>query len=151
MNDAVERTYRKPPGWIGVDLDATIAYYDSWRGAEHIGEPIPDMLFRVKKWIAEGREVRILTARAFPYLLVPVGVHVSDCAIMTGVEIPKERVLESAGAVRAIRDWCKKHLGQHLTITCVKDYSMIELWDDRAVQVEPNTGVVLGRSTRGLS
>lgn len=29
--------------------------------------------------------------------------------------------------------------------------SYLELWDDRAVQVEPNTGNLVGHSTRGLS
>lgn len=28
-------------GWIGVDLDGTLAIYDVWRGANHIGEPVP--------------------------------------------------------------------------------------------------------------
>ena len=36
-------------GWIAVDLDGTLAYYDVWRGEEHIGSPISDMFFRVKK------------------------------------------------------------------------------------------------------
>lgn len=35
-------------GWIGVDLDGTLAFYDSWRGIDHIGAPIPLMLQRVK-------------------------------------------------------------------------------------------------------
>jgi len=50
-------------GWIGVDLDGTLAYYDEWRGLYHIGEPIPAMVDRVKRWLAEGRDVRIFTAR----------------------------------------------------------------------------------------
>ena len=36
-------------GWIGVDLDATLAYYDGFKGPEHIGEPIPQMVDRVKR------------------------------------------------------------------------------------------------------
>ena len=32
-------------GWIGVDLDGTLAFYDMWRGMEHIGKPIPAMAF----------------------------------------------------------------------------------------------------------
>jgi len=40
----------------------------------------------------------------------------------------------------AIAAWCKLHIGQVLPLTCTKDYGMIELWDDRAVQVEMNTG-----------
>ena len=47
-------------GWIGVDLDGTLAYYDYWRGPEHIGEPIPAMLERVQRWLAEGKDVRNL-------------------------------------------------------------------------------------------
>lgn len=50
-------------GWIGVDLDGTLAMYDGFKGPEHIGDPVPKMLERVKKWLAEGREVRIFTAR----------------------------------------------------------------------------------------
>lgn len=30
-------------------------------------------------------------------------------------------------------------------------YGMIELWDDRAVQVRANTGQPVGESTRGLA
>ena len=33
-----------------------------------------------------------------------------------------------------------KHLGAVLPITCVKDYGMEEIWDDRAIQMERNTG-----------
>lgn len=50
-------------GWIGVDLDSTLAYYDHYRGDEHIGEPIQPMVDRVKKWIKEGKDVRLFTAR----------------------------------------------------------------------------------------
>lgn len=38
-------------GWIGVDLDGTLAVYKGWNGPEHIGEPIPIMIDRVKLWI----------------------------------------------------------------------------------------------------
>lgn len=34
-------------------------------------------------------------------------------------------------AERAIRAWCKKHIGEELPVTCSKDPGMIELWDDR--------------------
>ncbi len=50
-------------GWIGVDLDGTLAHYDGWAGPESIGEPIPLMMARVREWLALGREVRIFTAR----------------------------------------------------------------------------------------
>lgn len=106
-------------GWIGVDLDGTLAYYDGWVSVEHIGEPVPAMLERVKAWLAEGREVRIFTAR--------VG--------------PQKDVNDAVRAREAIESWCQKHLGQVLPITATKDFAMVELWDDRCVQVVPNTGI----------
>lgn len=39
-------------GWIGVDLDGTLAEYHGWGNGE-IGDPVPAMLERVKKWLAE--------------------------------------------------------------------------------------------------
>lgn len=109
-------------GWIGVDLDGTLAHYDGWKGERHIGEPIPVMVARVIEWVKSGREVRIFTARVTENL--------------TG---GKSRA--SPDEMRhIIRAWCKTHLGFELPITNVKDYQMIELWDDRAVQVIPNTG-----------
>lgn len=33
-------------GWIGVDLDGTLAHYDHWRGETHIGPPIAPMVDR---------------------------------------------------------------------------------------------------------
>lgn len=113
-------------GWIGVDLDQTLAYYDRWRGHEHIGAPVPAMVERVKRWLQEGYEVRVFTARVS-------GPH----AEAREVEI-------------AVKRWCLEHVGAELPVTCTKDFDMLELWDDRAVTVEPNTGVMLGRSSRGL-
>jgi len=114
-------------GWIGVDLDGTLAHYERWIDETHIGAPVPVMVARVKKWLAEGREVRIFTARAFS---------------MAGQDLPH--------VVAAVQAWCVEHIGQALAVTCRKDYAMIELYDDRAVQVVPNTGELVGHSTRGL-
>lgn len=50
-------------GWIGVDLDGTMAHYDGFKGDDHVGEPIQPMIDRVKQWIAAGKDVRIFTAR----------------------------------------------------------------------------------------
>ena len=108
-------------GWVGVDLDGTLAHYDHWRGVNHIGEPIPAMLERVKCWLAEGQEVRIFTAR--------VSGEYADLATIY------------------IEDWCWTHLGQKLPITNVKDFAMITLFDDRCVQVETNTGRLIGAAT----
>lgn len=118
-------------GWIGVDLDGTLAKYEGWQGPLHIGEPVPLMLDRVKAWLATGQEVRIFTARV-------------------SHDGTQQRMDESQACYRAIAAWCLAHIGQRLEVTNEKDYQMLELWDDRAVQVEPNTGIILGRSTRGL-
>lgn len=104
-------------GWIGVDLDGTLAVYEGWQGPTHIGAPVPLMLARVKEWLDDGREVRIFTAR----------VATTDAS-------------ERAATRLAIQQWCATHVGHVLTVTCEKDYGMTELWDDRAVQVIQNTG-----------
>lgn len=57
---------------------------------------------------------------------------------------------ERTVCVQAIQTWCVANGLPALEVTCVKDFGMIELWDDRAVQVEPNTGAFLGYSPRGL-
>jgi hypothetical protein len=116
-------------GWIGVDLDGTLAYYDYWRGPEHIGEPIPAMLERVQRWLAEGKDVRIFTAR------------VERATVALSPANPNSDASQNFSVVEAcIRRWCEKHIGRPLPTTCCKDYGMIELWDDRAIQVIPNTG-----------
>ena len=118
-------------GWIGVDFDGTLAHYDKWTGWNQFGEPIPLMVERVRAWLAEGVEVRIMTAR------VTVDENeVGECYVM------KEKFTGTMMA-SAIQDWTEKHVGARLTVTCVKDLHMIELWDDRAVQVVANTGRTL--------
>lgn len=118
-------------GWIGVDLDGTLAYHtnETWKGVDHVGEPIPAMIERVKKWLKEGKDVRIFTAR----------VDGGDEAVAAGEE-GGEHFRDIQRVKKAIETWCVKNIGQVLPITNKKDYSMIELWDDRAVQIIPNTG-----------
>jgi len=101
-------------GWIGVDLDGTLAHYGDWKGAHHIGPPVELMVKRVKSWLAEGREVKIFTARVWD---------------------------NNPETVATIQAWCVEHIGQSLPVTCCKDFGMIELWDDRCVQVAQNTGI----------
>lgn len=130
-------------GWIAVDFDGTLAHYTEWKGADHVGDPIPAMIERVKGWLAEGREVRVFTARAYcPDLPAHRSEEYADAWRRRG---------EAVSAIRAIKAWCREHIGQELAVTCVKDYGMVELYDDRAVQVEMNTGRLIGQSTRGLT
>lgn len=107
-------------GWIGVDLDGTLAQYDGWVGIEHIGEPIPEMVERVKLWLDEGYDVRIFTAR-----------------------VAETNPIRLRKVTMAIREWCYKHIGQELPVTNCKDYGMIDLYDDRCHRVEKNTGRLL--------
>lgn len=104
-------------GWIGVDLDGTLAHYDGFKGKNVIGAPVMPMLRRVKNWIARGQTVRIFTARAAE----------GDPAV-----------------TKAIQDWCEANGLPRLSVTCVKDTHMTRLYDDRAVQVRHNTGEIIG-------
>lgn len=115
-------------GWIGVDLDGTLAHYDGFKGPEHIGEPVPAMLERVKQWIEEGREVRIFTAR--------VGASLKQ----NGDGTFDDHHFANQARYH-IEQWCIRHVGVKLEVTATKDFGMIELWDDRCVQVQPNAGV----------
>ena len=143
MSTTLTENDQKYPGWIGVDFDGTLAHYERWEGPDVVGEPIPAMVERVKRWLAEGRDVRIFTAR------VSAPDDVEDLSLAARVKAHKRR-LEARVAHDAIEAWCEKHLGRKLPITCVKDLEMRELYDDRAVTVEMNTGRLLSQSTRGL-
>lgn len=138
-------------GWIGVDFDGTLATYDGWKGATVLGDPVPAMVERVKRWLSEGREVRIFTARAWPVTMaVPEGGDDwTELSVLPGADLRRSN--EAIDACAAITRWCEQHIGRALSITCVKDFGMVELWDDRAVQVHPNTGEPVGHSTRGLA
>lgn len=97
--------------WIGVDLDGTLARYDYWRGFEHVGRPIPGMKARVLEWLEQGYKVKIFTARA---------------SLPQGLE--------------PVKQWLAENGFPELEVTCMKDFHMMELWDDRAVQVVANCG-----------
>ena len=102
-------------GWIGVDLDGTLADMSKPPiPGTNIGPPIDRMVQRIRKWIAEGKEVRIVTAR--------VGWNRDQVPMIL---------------------WYLKACGvtdKELVIQANKDYDMEELWDDRVVQVITNTG-----------
>lgn len=109
--------------WVGVDLDGTLAVYDKWRGVDHIGDPIPRMVRRVQRHLAKGDEVRIVTARVSP-------------------KTEDDRDIEYTRAV--IVNWCIQHIGVALKVTHEKDHGMMVIYDDRAIQVEKNTGRLIG-------
>lgn len=108
-------------GRVAVDLDGTLAHYDGPYDPAKIGEPIPAMAKRVERWLHDGVPVVIFTARVW-----------SDGS--------PQRNLEAETARMAIQMWCAHYFGTILQVTCIKDPSFIEFWDDRAIQVEKNTG-----------
>lgn len=113
--------------WIAVDFDRTLAEYHDW--SDELGAPIAPMVERVKNWLAEGKTVKIFTAR------------VGCSGITTHAGTDDEEWCDNQR--RLIRAWCLEHIGQELEVTATKDLAMIELWDDLAVRVEANTGRVL--------
>lgn len=109
---------KKPGSFIGVDLDKTLAKYDEWKGKTNIGEPIENTVNQVKQWLAEGKDVKIFTAR----------------------------VADDPGGIakRAIEDWTEKHLGKRLDVTNEKSPHMVAQVDDRGIHVAPNEGIPTG-------
>lgn len=98
-------------GWVGVDLNGTLARYDDGQPQNHIGSPVPRMLARVRAWLGQDIRVRVVTVRA-----------------CDPVQILK------------IRQWLDDLGLQQVEITDRKDPDCREMWDDRCVQVIPNTG-----------
>lgn len=109
-DDSKEKRRKKRP-WIGVDLDGTLAEYTKWSGPKHIGKPVPLMKQRVLEWVEAGYKVKVMTARA---------------SIEDGIE--------------PVQKWLAKNGFPELEVTNEKDFQMVELWDDRAIQVIENTG-----------
>ena len=60
-----------------------------------------------------------------------------DIRIFTARVCPQNDV---ARAIMHIDEWCLKHIGRVLPVTCIKNFDMLELWDDRCVQVAKNFG-----------
>ena len=113
----------KEGGWIGVDFDGTLATASGdldFDGAE-VGEPIWDMVNRVKALIEEGQLVRIFTAR-----------------VWTDGSPERDAIADTNR--KAIEDWCRDFIGQVLPVTCEKDHQLISFYDDRARQAERNVG-----------
>lgn len=101
-------------GWIGVDLDGTLARSDSNISLARVGEPVPKMLELVKSMVKNGVRVKIFTARA-----------------------------GDSEQIQLVKAWLVSNGLPSLEVTNVKDYDMIRFYDDRAIQVIPNTGEIV--------
>lgn len=143
-------------GWIGFDLDGTLAKYDGWQGLDHIGEPIEAMVRLAKKFHAEGKRIKILTARVAPRLCGETHADGCKCGhceeeasrppVMQEqylVELDNHGFSVKRTASSYIREWCDKHLGFVPEIVHQKDHLMLELYDDRVKQVVPNKGILV--------
>lgn len=124
--------------WIGVDLDGTLATWKPGDSIEQIGEPIYRMVNRIKEWLDQGYGVRIMTAR------------VGQCE-RTNADGYLDSVEFAMRQEEMITKWCLEHIGTELPVTCSKDFQMIQLWDDRAVQCIQNTGKSIGEHLNELA
>lgn len=103
---------------IAVDLDGTLAEYHGWKGIKHIGRPVPVVLERVRDMVASGVKVTIFTARA-----------------------------NDEEAIPYITNWLQIHGLFELDITNIKRKEFDEIWDDRAISVERNTGFCMNANS----
>lgn len=114
---------------IAVDFDGTLAKKTGIdTSSTELGPPVPAMVERVKKWIKEGHETIIFTARIYP-----VGT-------LEELTAPKKMTEEGHEKHDLIRDWVKRHVGKTLEVTCIKHHTMDAFYDDLAIQVERDTG-----------
>jgi len=100
---------------IALDLDGTLAHYDGWKGIEHIGEPVPAMLEKVRDWVEKGYVITIFTAR---------------------VSVPEE----APDANHHISMWLRKHDLPAFEVTAIKHKKFTMFIDDRAHGVIKNEG-----------
>lgn len=114
---------RNNKAWVGFDFDGTLAEYHGFSREGALGRPIPATVKLLQKHFYEGDRVKIFSAR-----------------VTTDTENPDDAEMWRG----RIEDWCHQHLGFAPEVTNVKDHHCRMLYDDRAVQVEINTGRILG-------
>lgn len=109
--DKILKTDAKKDGWIGFDLDGTLATRPGKFDLDEVGEPVKKMIDVLKKHLADGDTCKIFTARA-----------------------------ATLGHEKAIWRWLKEQRLPKLDITNAKDHRMKLLYDDRAVSVRTDEG-----------
>lgn len=107
--------------WTGFDLDGTLAKYDGWKGVDNIGDPQGEVFDLIKRLHAEGKRVKIFTARVSP----------------------ADGEVKAAEARAYIEEWCERFLGFVPEITHEKDQLMETLYDDRVHKVDAKTGTIM--------
>lgn len=122
----MEKTPKELLKWYGFDFDRTLAYHgpqdkDIKKGYNlGTGAPIELIVMRLKQYIAAGKNCKIFTARVAPH--------------------PDVENFNMADRAEQLRDWCEAQGLPRLDVVCIKDAYMEEIWDDKAVSIEPNTG-----------
>lgn len=105
------------PGYILVDLDHTLGHYTTHKEQGlNIGDPIPAMVERIKRWLKDGEDVRIFTARA------------------------SRADFKGSDEEKMIQEWCESVFGHPLQIQNWKCFDCKAIWDNIAVTVEVNSG-----------
>ena len=126
-------------GWIGIDLDGVLAEWGEGTSnpgdVTRIGDPIPATVALVKRLLADGQTVKIFTARVGP-------ATDQECYDNSNHACPTLWDWQE-WQTQLINAWMDEHLGTRLVITATKDWHMWKLYDDRCVQMIPNTGVSL--------
>lgn len=104
---------------VACDLDGTLAEYDGWKGDDHIGKVVPSIKAAIENVYNQGGEVWIFTAR------------LSD---------DEEHRTK---AYLAIEKWLLANDVRYSGITNIKHKFFTHFWDDRAIQVLKNEGVMI--------
>lgn len=78
------------------------------------------MIAKVRELKSIGKQVKIFTHRV-------------------NSSLPEE---EREAARLLIEDWCEENIGYRLPVTSEKDEGLIEFYDDSAIQVESNRGII---------
>lgn len=104
---------------IALDLDKTIATYESnWR-ARKVGDPIVPMVSNILKWLNKGYKVSIFTAR-----------------------LAKDNLQEIQKQEKMISGFLRSAGLPQLPMTCIKHAHFTHFLDDKAFHVIPNTGQI---------
>lgn len=116
-----DEEFDEPP-YYWVDLNGTLCYHEKGEpvfdaeGKFIIGKPINRMVRRVRKLLAEGLAVKIMSG-----------------SVGLGGE-------KAAEAERSIRAWCKTHIGRELPVSATITPRCLGMWNDKARGVLRNTG-----------
>ncbi len=133
--------------WIGIDLDGTLAIHPPGDG-EKIGAPVFVMVERMVRLLRADFRIKIMTARVAPpiehtellqtYADIQQWWHKALQQFLTDSKASEEERLDLM------------HRANFISITHSKDLGMLALYDDRAIQVEENTGQILGVEPKEL-